>query len=78
MKRSDFIRDFMEKAPGPVVDRKAAAGLSGGLICSGALANLDSKGLGVDKADRVFMGRRTGYRTEAFANWLADRMNLQG
>jgi hypothetical protein len=46
MKHSDFIRDFMEKAPGPVVDRKAAAGLSGGLICSGALTNLDSKGPG--------------------------------
>ncbi len=67
------MRDkILSACPGPIISRKEAAKLTGGLISEKYLANLDCSGLGPNV--RVRIGRRTGYNSESFAEWLASRM----
>jgi len=65
--------EILKSCPGPVISRKEAAKLTGGLISEKYLANLDCDGTG--PSDRVNIGRRVGYRSESFARWFAERIN---
>lgn len=64
--------EILAKCPSPVISRKEAAKISGGLISEKFLANLDSGGDG--PAERVRIGRRVGYVTTSFAEWLVARV----
>ena len=68
-----LIEDILKSCPGPVISRKEAAKLTGGLISEKYLANLDCNGEGPN--ERVNVGRRVGYKSESFAHWLAARIN---
>jgi len=73
MDKKKLIEDFVTAAGAPVIDRKTAIRLGGNLIGSTkTLANLDSMGLGC-KA-RVRLGKRRGYVTRFYAEWLFGRM----
>ncbi len=73
MDRQKLIEDFVTAAGAPVIDRKAAMKLSGGLIGSTkTLANLDSLRQGCTA--QVRLGKRIGYQTRPFAIWLFNRM----
>ena len=68
-----MIEDFVTAAGAPVIDRKTATKLSGGLIGSTkTLANLDSLKKGC--AAQVRLGKRIGYQTRPFAIWLFSRI----
>ena len=70
--REKIIEDILAKCPGPVISRRQAAVLSGGMIGARSLANLDCCGEG--PAERVRMGKRVGYTARSFAEWLATRI----
>lgn len=63
---------ILAACPGPIISRKEAAKLTGGLISEKYLANLDCNGQG--PSGRVNIGRRTGYNSASFAEWLAKRI----
>ena len=69
----NLIEEILKSCPGPVISRKEAAKLSGGLISEKYLANLDCNGEGPN--ERINVGRRAGYRSESFARWLAGRIS---
>lgn len=74
MDRQKLIEDFVVAAGVPVIDRKTAIRLSGGLIGSTkTLANLDSLRKGCPA--QVRLGKRIGYETRPFAEWLFGRMD---
>lgn len=72
MTKQEFIDDFIAKAPGPGISRQTASRLTGYQIAVGSLANRDSQGTGC--ADRIRVGRRTGYITRSFAAWFAGEV----
>lgn len=73
MNRQQFIEDFCKAVGAPVGDRPTMCKASGGLIGSTkTLANLDS--LHVGCTAQVRLGKRVGYQTRPFAEWLFDRM----
>lgn len=73
MNKEQLIEDFVTAAGAPVIDRKAAIKLSGGLIGSTkTLANIDSLREGCTA--QVRLGKRVGYQTRPFAIWLFNRM----
>jgi len=65
-------QEILKLCPGPVISRKEAAKLTGGMISEKYLANLDCEGTG--PKERINIGRRVGYRSESFAQWLAERI----
>ena len=72
--REAIAQQIIKRAPGPVISRPEAWRLSGYEIAPTTFRNLDSLGKG--PGGRVKIGRRVGYRTEAFARWLAERIEL--
>ena len=66
------VKEILDNCPGPIISRRRAAELTGGLMGERHLANLDSAGLG--PARRVKIGKRAGYQSESFATWLAARI----
>ena len=67
------MRDkILAACSGPIISRREAAKLTGGLISEKYLANLDCNGQG--PSHRVNIGRRTGYNSASFADWLAKRI----
>ena len=67
--------EILDKCPGPIISRRKAAELTGGLMGERHLANLDSAGIG--PARRVKIGKRAGYESESFAEWLASRIEAK-
>ncbi|MCK5682353.1 hypothetical protein KAI46_16250 [bacterium] len=63
--------DFIAKAPGPVISYDEAEVLSGGLIKKKSMQNLCSQGLG---PKRIRLGKRVGFVTVDFCEWLCDRL----
>lgn len=72
--RLNIIEEILSKCPGPVISRRQAAIVSGGMINERSLANIDSDRTKEGPAERVRMGRRVGYTSRAFAEWLAARI----
>ena len=68
-----IIEEILDSCPGPVISRKEAAKLTGGLISEKYLANLDCEGKG--PKGRIHIGRRAGYRSDSFVLWLTERIN---
>jgi hypothetical protein len=68
-----IIEDILKSCPGPLISRKEAAKLTGGLISEKYLANLDCEGKG--PKGRIHIGRRAGYQSDFFVLWLAERIN---
>lgn len=64
-------KDFIEKAPGPVLSYDEAEILAGGLIKKKSMQNLCSQGLGPKK---IRLGKRVGFRTVDFCEWLCSRL----
>jgi len=64
----------LEKECPPILSRRMASKMSGGTISPRTLANLDSQGSG--PAERVKIGRRSGYTRTSFITFLLDRMEL--
>lgn len=74
MDRQKLIEDFVTAAGAPIIDRKTASKLSGGLVSIKTLANLDSLGEGCPA--RVKMGKRCGYECRPYAIWYFGRMEI--
>lgn len=68
------IQEVLAKCSGPVISRKEAAKVSGGLVSEKFLANLDSSSKG--PVERVRVGRRVGYVSNSFAEWLVARVEV--
>jgi len=64
-------KDFIKKAPGPVLSYDEAETLAGGLIKKKSMQNLCSQGLGPQK---IRLGKRVGFRTVDFCEWLCERL----
>jgi len=74
MNKQQLIETFISNAGSPIIDRNTAIKLSGGLIGSTkTLANLDSLKKGCTA--QVRLGKRIGYETRPFAEWLFGRIN---
>lgn len=70
------VEDILAKCPSPVISRRMAAEhVSGGFYAERSLANLDS--LGAGPAERVKIGRRSGYTSRSFAEWLVAKIKIQ-
>ena len=66
----DVFREMADKWPSAVVARTEIERFTGGLITSKYQANLDSAGLGPES---VKVGRKVGYSTITYADWLRNR-----
>ncbi len=71
-RRKKIAENIISQAGCPVVSRKEAARLSGGLISEKTLANLDC--LGEGPGEKIRIGKRIGYSVESYASWFADRI----
>ena len=63
--------EIVEAAGAPVVSVQRAAQLTGGLMSEKTIFNLISL---KDAPERIKLGRRSGFRTAEFAEWLCDRL----
>ena len=69
------VEEIISRCPAPVISRRMAAKLSGGLVGERHLANLDVIGEGPD--EKIRLGRRAGYTAESFAHWLVDHLSVR-
>ena len=56
------------------MSREKIGEFTGGLICSGTMANIDSRGEG---PTRVFLNRKVAYPTQELVEWLSKRMKIE-
>ncbi len=70
--RKEVVKNIIAQAGCPIISRKEAARLSGGLISEKTLANLDC--LGEGPGEKIRLGKRIGYSVESYATWFADRI----
>jgi len=71
MKRAEIITDIISRANAPLISRKEAAKLTGGLMAEKTIANLDC--LGEGPSEKIRIGKRVGYPTAIFAEWFAGQ-----
>jgi len=64
-----------DKLP-PLLSRRRAESVLGGLITAKTLANLDSLGTGCPTRVRMMGGRKVGYPTVAFLAWIQERIEI--
>ena len=70
--RNEVVKNIIAQAGCPIISRREAARLSGGLISEKTLANLDC--LGEGPGEKIRIGKRIGYPVESYASWFADRI----
>ncbi|MCK5680114.1 hypothetical protein KAI46_04810 [bacterium] len=70
--RNEVVKNIIAQAGCPIISRKEAARLSGGLISEKTLANLDC--LGEGPTEKIRIGKRVGYPTEVFATWFSGQI----
>ena len=70
--KQEIIKNIIDLAGAPIISRKEASKLSGGLVSEKTLANLDC--LNEGPKERVRIGSRIGYPVTAFAEWYANRV----
>lgn len=61
----------LERSLPPILSRSEVPKLTGGLISSGRLANLDSEGKGPRS---IRLGRKIGYTRSDFISWMRSRV----
>jgi hypothetical protein len=64
--------DLADKLP-PLIARKYAEEMLGGIITAKTLANYEALGIGCPK---YRIGRRVVYKTKEFLDWLASRATV--
>ena len=72
MRKINAIINDLEKSLPPVLARKEVGRLTGGLVASHTLANVDAKGSG--PAGRIFIGRHTANNREDSLAWLRSQI----
>ena len=72
VQRKKIVATIIAQAGAPIISRKEAARLSGGLVSEKTLANLDC--LGEGPGEKIRIGNRVGYAVESYADWLASRV----
>lgn len=77
MKKSEIesiIKSMADRWPSAVVSRDKVGVLTGGLMSTGYMANLDSRGEGPPEKIRV--GRKICYPVKSYLQWLMDRAEV--
>ena len=75
--KHDVFDEMVARWPSAIVARNQVDKFSGGLVCRGTMANLDSRGEG--PAQRILLGtRRVGYPAAVLADWLRGRCAVVG
>ena len=75
--KQSVVEEILSRCPGPVISRRQAAIVSGGMIGERSLANIDSDRTKQGPAERIRVGRRVGYTSRSFAEWLAERIEAK-
>lgn len=70
----DFSRALLDSLP-PLVARERVEELTGGLVSSKTLSNMDGRGLGPEEAYRV--GRKIAYKRESLVEWMIERYGVE-
>ena len=71
----EAVFKIKEICKSPIIARDAVQELTGGLVNPRTLSNHDSAGTG--PKGLFYIGRRVAYPTEAFCDWLANRVRLE-
>jgi hypothetical protein len=71
---ADKLRKALDSALPPIVTRKKAAEITGGLVTSKVLANCDAAGIGV--GEKIYVGKQVGYFKEQFIDFIVRRMRF--
>ena len=66
------LSKMADRWPSPILHRNKVGEFTGGLISGRTMANLDSRGEGIE--DRFYVGNKTGYFVESFITWLENRV----
>lgn len=72
----NIFSELKDYCPNGFVCRKDIYKLTGGLIHSGTIANLDSKGTGIK--NKTIIGRKVVYQIDDVIKWLNSSTKLQG
>ena len=75
--KQSIVEEILSRCPGPVISRRQAAIVSGGMINERSLANIDSDKTKQGPVERIRVGRRVGYTSRSFAEWLAARIEAK-
>ena len=70
----EVIRKISENSKSPFVSRQQVPIITGGLISTGTLANLDSLGEGVPGSFKI--GRQKCYPVISLCDWLIKRLEV--
>ena len=74
----EFVKDVFDEMadnwPSEIIARTEIKVFTGGLITSGYIANLDSRGKG--PLGRIRSGRKTGYQKRQLVQWLRERSRI--
>jgi hypothetical protein len=71
---ADKLREVLDAALPPIVTRKKAAEVTGGLVTIKVLANCDAAGTGV--GEKIYVGKQIGYFKEQFIDFMVRRMRF--
>jgi hypothetical protein len=74
MEHNLFIEQLKKELP-PVFARQEVSRLTGGIISSSTLGNLDSLGKG--PAGRLRIGKKIAYSRDLFVDWIASRTTIE-
>ena len=74
----EFVKDVFDEMadnwPSEIIARTEIKVFTGGLITTGYMANLDSRGKG--PLGRIQSGRKTGYQKRQLVQWLRERSRI--
>ena len=71
---ASIFQEMVNKWPSTIVARTEIETFTGGLMSEKYQANLDSAGLG--PKGRIRCGRKIGYPTQEYADWLGARSSV--
>lgn len=71
MRKRNLVLEMLARWPSSEVARRSVYEFSGGAVCSGTLANADSRGEG--PKGRYRLGKNVVYPARALAEWIAER-----
>jgi hypothetical protein len=67
----DIFEQMADGWGSEIVARTHIGKFTGGMIGAKTMANLDSQGMG--PAEKLSIGRKTGYPVDSLIDWLRDR-----
>jgi hypothetical protein len=71
---ADKLREVLDAALPPIVTRKKAAEITGGLVTAKVLANCDAAGTGV--GEKIYIGKQVAYLKSQFIDFIVKRMRF--